>query len=115
MEEYTSRNENERDEDIILPAEKKVTLEPIHDDVHVDDESDIQIAASHANGAPIGNIASDRESTAIDNTAEPTLSVMNDIPRRTHAEQQPKRRKHLRSIFIMAAIIAALLFALLFR
>lgn len=114
MEEFTNKNDVKLEEDGILSAEKKITLEPLHDDVHVDDESDVQVAASHANGAPIANISSDRESTTLDDTQPvpvvPTAAIM---PK--PAAKATKPRVSYQSIVIMSIIVIALLFALLYR
>jgi len=115
MEEYTSRKNIGFDEDIILSAEKKITVEPIHDDVHLDDESDAQIAASHANGSPIGNISGDRESTATEDTQpSPEATTPATIVPKPVA-MQTKPRVSYRSIIILSLIVIALLFALLYR
>lgn len=116
MEEYTSRNDvTISSNDVILPAEKKITLQPVHVDVHVDDESDVQVAASHANGAPIGNITGDRESTGIDNVKTPTPTATTTVSSQQPATTTPIRHRSYRSIIVMAIIIAILLFALLHR
>lgn len=114
MEEFTNKNDVGLDKDVILESEKKITLQPVHDDVQMDDESDIQIAASHANGTPIANIASDRESTNIDGaeTPQPTSAAMRLQPQPTHVTP---RRSHNASIVIMGIIIVILLFVLLYR
>lgn len=114
MEEYTNKNDVGLDKDIILPAEKRITLEPIHDDVHVDDESDVQIAASHANGAPIGNISSDYETTGEKTETMPQQGVVSPQVKRA-TPSQPKRRVSYVSIVVMAVVIVACLFALLYR
>lgn len=118
MEEFTNRNAIGLDKDIILPAEKKVTLQPIHTDVNIDDESDSQIAASHANGMPIGNIAIDSESTSLNDTATPVdtpAQSTHTLPPRAPATQQAITHKSYASVIMMAIVIALLLFALLYR
>lgn len=42
---------------------RKVSLEPIHEDVRANELSDTEIVASHVNGGAIGNIEVDREVT----------------------------------------------------
>ncbi len=114
MEEFDNKNSPALNDDVILAAEKRVTLQPIHTDVHVDDENDIRIAASHANGAPIGNISSDRESTIIDENQAATNKPA-PLPKQSASATTPKRHMPYKAIAAMVLVIAILLFALLYR
>lgn len=115
MEEYTSKNDIGLDKDVLLASEKKITLQPVHDDVHIDDESDVQVAATHANGAPIGNIASDRESTNITEAmAEPDTHDRTPLATSATGVQHSHHKRYV-SVVVMGVVIAALVFALLYR
>lgn len=117
MEEFTRKNNSALDAEIILPAEKKITLQPLHADVAAGDESDVQIATSHANGTPIGNITSDRELTTLEHTepaAQPAPQPQaSALPKQPIAPAHTTRKTALGSVIIMAVIIAVLLFVLI--
>ncbi len=116
MEEFTNKNNvaNNTD-DIILPTQKRITLQPLHKDISSDDESDLQIAASHANSTPIGNITSDRESTG-DEQAAVNANPQNKATSTPPIAAKPKHhRVSYRSIIAMTLVIVALLIVLLSR
>lgn len=117
MEEFTKNEGGESTNDIILPAEKKLTLEPIHDNVHMDEESDVQIAASHANGSPIGNIASDTETTG--ETADTQTAVAAPASDEYVAPKKEPRvvanRHPYRMVVILAVVVVVLIAILLIR
>ena len=124
MEEFTNKDGAGAGRDEIRLTEKRVTLQPLHDDIRADDAPDAQVAASHINGTAIANIASDRETTAADPQVT-TLSPQVAAEQRAiealeaHKAAQPpsKAKRHGRyaSIIGLLIIIAIALFALLYR
>lgn len=49
------------DEARLLAQSKKLTLQPVHDDVAADDVPDSVLVAQHLTSGPVGNIAIDTE------------------------------------------------------
>ncbi len=118
MEEFAN-NEPGDNHDGVLDAEKKLTITPIHDQVQVDTEINAQVTASHANSAPIGNIASDQESTgeAPSTPVAPVAAAEAPLhaPAKATKHVSALRPKSYRSIIIMGVIIMLLLALLLIR
>ncbi len=65
MEEFTNTENTATnvDPDALRSDNRNVTIEPMHEDIKANELSDTEIAASHVNGAAIGNIEIDREVT----------------------------------------------------
>ncbi len=118
MEEFAN-NQQGPDRDIVLDANKKLTIQPIHGAVQADTKIDAQVTASHANSAPIGNIASDQESTGEVPTAPTAPAPAPEAPLhalpKTAGHVSAIRRKSYRSIIIMGVVIVLLLALLLIR
>lgn len=119
MEEFTNKNTVGQDADVILATKKKVTLQPLHEDLQVDDDSDVQVAASHAVGPSIANIPSDRESTGETEATHTDVAKRVDDALAAHKASQPvdMTKRHAKSISIIGllVVLAIALFALLYR
>lgn len=118
MEEYTNSS-SLKDSPANL-EQKRIVLNPIHDSIAPEESNDAQIAASHIVGAPIGNIASDTESTA--KAGEPLSREAQAAQRAEqiltiHKAAQPTAKKSPIPITVIAAVIAVaiLIFALVYR
>lgn len=122
MEEFTTQGPAGPDSATPGAEVRRVTLQPLHDDVAPEDESDGQIAAHHANAPAIGNIASDREQTGTattppsqPQTAEQRAAELMANHRMAQPADTGKQRAKLVAIIGIVVIIAIAVFALLYR
>ena len=84
-----------------LAETKKITLQPVHD-VTPDDISDSEIANSHINGQPIGNIHTDIEQDA------PTLRQADST---IHEDTSENRKQSAVMVATVAGVSSVLIIA----
>jgi len=77
-----------------LAESKKLTLQPIHNDVTPEDDPDTQVVAQHLVGPAIGNIPTDTEQSA---------PIIQPSPGLLHQEGSGSKKSHYRVILIALA------------
>jgi hypothetical protein len=72
-----------------LAEAKKLTLQPVHADVHPEGPLDSEIAAAHVNGQVIANVSNDTEEAT--SQLQPTQSFLNNSQPATAPQPHPRR------------------------
>ena len=72
-----------------LAEAKKLTLQPVHADVHPEGPLDSEIAAAHVNGQAIANVSNDTEEATTQ--LQPTQSFLNSSQPAAAPQPHPRR------------------------
>jgi hypothetical protein len=88
-----------------LAEAKKLTLQPVHADVHPEGPLDSEIAAAHVNGQAIANVSNDTEEMTTQ--LQPTQSFL-DAVQPTVATSTPQSRRLVFGVIGSVLIISGL-------
>lgn len=117
MEEF-SRKPGNAEEETLLDADKKMTLQPLHSENQITaEESDSELAHAREAGPAIANFGEEVETTVSDSTPAQSAAQRADALMVEHKIANPaaKSRRFPVSVAVVLIMIGILLFALLYR